>query len=159
MPTASPQPAGPGAGYGEQVRWEPAKPRLRPLRLLVAWALSGASIAAAAWLLPGLELAHTRAAFSLALALAVLNALLPPVLAALRLPYMLAAGFLLVLVGDALLLMLAAKVLGDHVRVDSFAVALLASLVISAVSLVLQVVVGANDDDEYSLRVIRRMRR
>ena len=41
----------------------------------------------------------------------------------------------------------------------SFGDALLAALVMSAVSLVLQVIIGANDEDEYGLRVTRRIAR
>ena len=41
--------------YGEAVTWEPERPRIRPLRLLVSWAVSAASVVAAAWLLPGVE--------------------------------------------------------------------------------------------------------
>ena len=80
-------------------------------------------------------------------------------LAALRLPFMLVVGFLLVLLADALLLVLADAVLPDDIRVDSFGDALLASLVIAAVSVVLQVILGTNDDDEYTLRVTRRIAR
>jgi hypothetical protein len=43
------------------------------------------------------------------------------------------------------------------VHVGSFGDALLAALVISAVSLVLQVILGVDDDDEYTLRVTRRI--
>ena len=91
-------------------------------------------------LLPGFGLDQTGAAFVGRRADRVLNALLPPLLAALRLPFTLVAGFLLVLVADALLLQVAGDVLPDDVRVDSFGDALLAALVISAVSVVLQVV-------------------
>ena len=70
---------------------------------------------------------------------AVLNAILPPVVAALRLPFMLALGFMLVLLVDALLLLVADEVLPEFIRVDSFGDALLASLVMAAVSIVLQV--------------------
>ncbi|MGQ4828370.1 phage holin family protein, partial [Enterococcus faecalis] len=78
--------------------------------------------------------------------LAVLNAVLPPIVAALRLPFTLATGFVLVLVVDALALLVASKIDDQSIRVDSFGWALLAALVISAVSLVLEVIFGANDD-------------
>ncbi len=45
------------------------------------------------------------------------------------------------------------------IGVDEFGSALLAALVIAAVSLALHVVTGTNDDDEYALRVIRRVAR
>jgi len=88
-----------------------------------------------------------------------LNAVLPPIVAALRLPFMLALGFLLVLVADAFLLLAADAVLSGDIRVDSFGDALLASLVMSAVSVVLQTILGTNDDDQYSLKVTRRIAR
>ena len=143
--------------YGETVRWEPATPRLGLVRTIVSWVVAAASVAVAAWLVPGFALATTGAAFLVAAVIAVLNAVVPPVLAALRLPFMLAVGFLLVLVADAGLLMLADAVLEGDIRVDSFADALLASLVISAASVVLQTILGTNDDDQYSLKVIRRI--
>jgi uncharacterized membrane protein YvlD (DUF360 family) len=142
------------------VSWNPGSPRLRPLRLAVAWAVSSAAVWTTAWLLPGFSLGHSGAAFAAALAIALLNAVLPPVLAALRLPYMLIAGFLLVLIADALVLMAAAALLPDEdVHVAGFGIALLAALVITAVSIVLQILLGTNDDDEYSLRVTRRIAR
>ena len=67
---------------------------------------------------------------------------------------MLVAGFLLVLVADAAVLLIADKAFPDDVHIDWFGDALLAALLIAAVSMVLQVLLGTNDDDEYSLRVI-----
>src|SRR5215203_5198218 len=127
------------SSYGEQVTWQPASPRLRPVRLVIGWIVAAAAVAVAAWLLPGVELERSGAAFMVAAAIAVLNAVLPPVIAALRLPYMVAAGFVLVLAADAWLLLLAADVLPAALAVDAFGDALLAALVMSGVSLSLQV--------------------
>jgi uncharacterized membrane protein YvlD (DUF360 family) len=138
----------------------PSSPKLRPLRLTLAWAVSAAAVWVTAWLLPGFSLGRSAAALTAALAIALLNAVLPPVLAALRLPYMLVAGFLLVLVADALVLEVVAALLPDEdVHVAGFGDALLAALVITAVSMVLQILLGTNDDDEYTLRVTRRIAR
>jgi uncharacterized membrane protein YvlD (DUF360 family) len=145
--------------YGERPVWEPELPRLHVGRLLLGWVVGAFSVAAAGWLLPGVALGATGAAFSVAAAIAVLNALLPPVLAALRLPFMVAIGFLLVLVADALVLQAAANALPGDIRIDGFADALAAALVIAAVSLCLQIVLGTNDDDAYTLRVTRRIAR
>jgi uncharacterized membrane protein YvlD (DUF360 family) len=140
--------------------WRPESPPFRPLRLALTWIVSAAAVWVAAALLPGISLGHSGAAFAAAALIALLNAVLPPVLAALRLPYMLVAGFLLVLIGDALVLLAAAALLpDDDVRVDSFGIALVAALVITAVSIVLQILLGTNDDDAYSLRVTRRIAR
>jgi uncharacterized membrane protein YvlD (DUF360 family) len=153
------EPASTEAAYGEQVSWEPATPRLRPLRLLISWIVAAASIWVAAAVVPGVALEQTGAAFVVAALIAILNALLPPVLAALRLPFMLVAGFLLVLLADAFVLLIANEVLPDDIHVGSFGDALLAALVMAAVSVVLQAILGTNDDDEYSLKVTRRIAR
>ena len=145
--------------YGEQVRWQPAKPRLGVLRTLLSVLVAAASLWVAAAIVPGVALEQTGAAFAVAAVLVVLNAVLPPVLAALRLPAMLLAGFAAILVADALLLLLAHELLPDDIRVDSFGDALLAALLMSAVMLILQVILGTNDDDEYNLRVTRRIAR
>ena len=145
------------ASFGELVSWQPATPRLRPLRLVISWIVSAASIWVAAEIVPGVGLESTGAAFIVAALIAVLNAVLPPVLAALRLPFMLVAGFLLVLLADALLLVIAHELLPGDIHVGSFGDALLAALVIAAVSVLLQAILGTNDDDEYSLKVTRRI--
>jgi uncharacterized membrane protein YvlD (DUF360 family) len=145
--------------YGEEVRWQPAKPRLGLLRTLITLVVAAASVWVAAAIVPGVALEQTGAAFAVAAVLVVFNAVLPPLVAALRLPFMLLAGFLAVLIADALVLMLAHELLPDDIRVDSFGDALLAALVISAASLVLQVILGTNDEDEYNLRVTRRIAR
>jgi uncharacterized membrane protein YvlD (DUF360 family) len=145
--------------YGEQVRWQPATPRVGVLRTLLSVLVAAASVWVAAAIVPGVALDATGAAFAVAAVLVVLNAVLPPVLAALRLPAMLLAGFAAILVADALLLLLAHELLPDDIRVDSFGDALLAALLMSAVMLILQVILGTNDDDEYNLRVTRRIAR
>ena len=123
-------------------RWQPEKPRLRPARLLVAWLVNSASVWVAAAIVPGFSLEERGAAFVVAAAVAVFNALLPPLVAALRLPGTLALGFLAVLAVDALSLVLADAVFPSFGEVGSYGDALLASLVIAAVSLVLQVILG-----------------
>src|SRR5215207_3200791 len=128
--------------------WEPAKVRIRPLRLVVSWVTAAAAVALAAAILPGFALEQSSAAFAVAAAVALLNAVVPP---------MLVARFLLVLAADALLLQLAGNLLADDIRVDSFGDALLAALVMSAVSVVLETILGTNDDDAYTLRVTRRI--
>jgi uncharacterized membrane protein YvlD (DUF360 family) len=145
--------------YGAPVKWKPATPRLGLVRTIVSWIVMAASVAVAASIVPGVALEATGAAFAVAAVIAVLNAVLPPMLAAMRLPFMLALGFVLVLLADALLLKVADSVLPDDIHVDSFGDAFLASLVIAAVSVVLQTILGTNDDDMYSLSVTRRIAR
>ena len=144
--------------YGEMVRWEPATPRLRVLRLLVSWVVAAASVAIAAWIVPG---AIPRAdgggvrgrrpdRHSERASAAYPGGAQASVHAGRRL--------LLVLAADAFVLQVAGDVLST-MSVGSFGDALLAALVMSAVSLVLQVIIGANDEDEYGLRVTRRIAR
>jgi hypothetical protein len=84
---------------------------------------------------------------------------LPPVVAALRLPFMLIAGFLIVLVLDALMLVAADGITDQAIAVTSFGWALVTALVAAAVSIALEVVFGTNDDDRYTLRVVQRVAR
>jgi uncharacterized membrane protein YvlD (DUF360 family) len=151
--------AAPAPPYGHEPRWEPGRPRLRPVRLLVGWIVAAAAVWVAAAVLPGFRLDEFGSAFVVAAAIALLNALLPPLVAALRLPFTLALGFLLVLAVDALALLIADDLLPRFGEVDSFGSALLAALVMAAVSMVLQVILGTNDDDDYTLRVVRRIAR
>src|SRR3954452_623572 len=146
--------------YGERPpRWEPATPRLRPIRLAVSWVAGAVAVWLAAIIVPGFDLNGVGAAFLVAAVVAVLNAIVPPVLAALRLPFMVAVGFLLVLFADALLLRLAHKDFPDEIGLGGFGDAFLSALVISAVGLVIAVIIGTNDDDEYTLRVTQRVAR
>ena len=145
--------------YGEQVRWEPATPRIGVARLIVSWVIGAAAVWVASAVLPGVSLDQTGAAFLVAAVVALMNAVLPPLLAALRLPLMLVTGFVLLLLADALVLYLAHEILPDDIHVDSFGDAFLAAILIAAVSLVLQVVLGTNDDDRYNLSVTRRIAR
>jgi uncharacterized membrane protein YvlD (DUF360 family) len=145
--------------YGQQLRWDPATPRLRIGRLLLAWIVGAVSLLAAAWLVPGVELHGALAALVVVLVVGAINGVLPPLLAALRLPFTLVLGFLLVLFADAAALRIAADVLPDDIHVDSFGAALAAALAMAVANTALQVVLGTNDDDEYTLRVTRRIAR
>ena len=85
--------------------------------------------------------------------------MIPPVLAALRLPLTLVLGFLLVLIADALILLIAAdlNVTDGAFTVDNFGWALLAALVVAAVSVVLAVIFGT--DDMSPVRIAHRIAR
>ena len=74
-------------------------------------------------------------------------------------PFTLGLGFVLILLLDALILKLASDIDRNSITVSSFGWALVAALVISAVMIVLEVILGANDEDTYSLRVITRIAR
>ena len=143
--------------YGERPAWAPARPRIHPVGLIVAWLLSAAALLIAAWVVPGASTNSFEGALVAALVIAILNALLPPVIAALRLPLMLLTGFVLILVADALMLLAADRLTDGDLSVDSFWSALGVALVAAAIGVVLDVVAGSNDDDTYTFRVIQRI--
>lgn len=145
--------------YGDAPAWRPATPRLSLVRLALAWLVATASVYIASRAAVGVELEEAGSAFVVAAVIGVANAFLPPIVAALRLPFTIALGFVSVLLVDALALVLAEEVFPELVRVDSFGDAILAALVISAATIVLSVIAGTNDDDEFNLRVVRRVAR
>src|SRR6478735_1917535 len=106
--------------YGERVVWEPARPRFHPLRLLVSWLVSAAALLVAAWIVPGVSVNGFGGAVVAALLIAILNALIPPLIAALRIPFMALLGFVIVLLVDAALLELASEIRPEAISVDSF---------------------------------------
>jgi uncharacterized membrane protein YvlD (DUF360 family) len=139
--------------------WSPTRPKIRPVHLVVAWLVSASALLVAAWVVPGAAVNDFRGALAAAAAIAVLNAIVPPILAALRLPLMLLTGLVLILVADALMLLAADSLTGHDLEIDSFWSALGVAFVASAVSVVLDVVLGTNDDDTYTMRVIQRIAR
>jgi uncharacterized membrane protein YvlD (DUF360 family) len=147
------------AEYGHTPTWQPEPVRFKWYRLLLSWAITAAALWIAAAILPGVHIDNAVGALLVAAVVGALNAVLPPLLAALRLPFMVAVGFILVLALDAFVLKLASDLLDNTFKVDSFWWALLAALIVAAVSVVLEVLFGANDDDTYTLRVVQRVAR
>ncbi len=145
--------------WGDDVTWEPVRPRLRPARLLIAWITAAVALMIAALILPGVEVAGFWGALFVAALVGILNAIVMPILAAVRLPFTVALGFVLVLVVDALLVLGASELSDNAIEVDSFWRALLVSLVTSAAAVALQTIFGTDDDDEYALRVTKRIAR
>ncbi|HTX69410.1 MAG TPA: phage holin family protein [Thermoleophilia bacterium] len=145
--------------YGGLPHWRPGRPKIRPRRLLLQWVTSAIALDIAALIVPGVHIEGFLGALLAAALIAILNALLPPLVAALRLPYMLAVGFLLVLLLDALMVLWAARLSDNTFDVRGFFSALLVALVAAAVTVVLEILLGTNDDDVYALRVTQRIAR
>jgi uncharacterized membrane protein YvlD (DUF360 family) len=139
--------------------WRPEFLRLHPVRLVAAWLVSALALLLATGIVPGADINNFGGAIIIAAIVAVLNALLPPVVAALRLPFTLALGFLLVLALDAAILLIASNIASQHLHVDGFAEAFAVSLIATAISIAASVVAGIDDDDTYTLRVARRVAR
>jgi uncharacterized membrane protein YvlD (DUF360 family) len=135
------------------------RPKFKPLRLVVSWLIAALALFVAAWIVPHVEIKTFLGALLVSLVIAILNALVLPLVAAIRVPFTLVIGFLLVLVLDALMLRAASGLTEDAIEVDSFWWALLTALIASAVTVVLDVIFGTNDDDTYTLRVIERIAR
>ena len=146
-----------GRAYGESTAWRPERPRLRLFPLVVSWLATGIAFMVAAGLLPGVWIDGYLGALLVAAVVAALNAVIPPVLAALRLPLTLVLGFLLVLAADAGILIATDALTDGILRVDGFGWALLAALVVAAVSVVLAVLLGS--DDMSSIRIAQRIAR
>src|SRR3954468_16954841 len=143
--------------FGKAPERRDVKVPLRPARLLVAWVMSALSLVVAGWIVPHVAVVSLWGALLVAAVIAILNALVPPVLAAIRLPFTIASSFLLVLFADALMLIAASSLTDGAIEVDRFVWALLTALIASAVTVVLAVVAGTNDDDEYTLRATQRL--
>jgi uncharacterized membrane protein YvlD (DUF360 family) len=139
--------------------WEPERPRFKPLHLLLSWAVVTISLWVAAAILPGVRVPSIPDAVVTAALIAILNAVLPPLVAALRTPFTVAIGFVAALVIDAFVLVLASWIDPNAFQVDNFGWALLAALVMAAATVLIDTIVGANDDDSYTLRVIGRIAR
>jgi uncharacterized membrane protein YvlD (DUF360 family) len=145
--------------YGEAPAWEITRPEIHPVRVLSAWLLTALALLIAASVVPGASIGNFRNALAAAAAIAVLNAVIPPVVAALRIPLMALLGFFVVLALDAALLLLADNITGGDLTIDSFWAAVGVALVAAAVGVVLNIVLGTNDDDTYTFRVIQRIAR
>jgi uncharacterized membrane protein YvlD (DUF360 family) len=147
------------AGYGVAPTHADVRPKLRPLRLLLSLVVTALSVFVAAWLLPGFDVGGFWEALVAALVIAVLSALLAPLVAAVQLPFTLVTSFLLTLALDAVVLLAADALTEGAIVVDGFWWALLAALGISAVSTMLEVIAGTNDDDAFTIRVTQRVAR
>jgi uncharacterized membrane protein YvlD (DUF360 family) len=150
-PTESPD-AGPPT-------WVVRRPELRIRSLLVGWILAVTGLLTAAVLLPGLRIDGLLGAFGVVAVIGIVNALIVPVVARIRLPFTILSGFLLVLILDAAVLWGAAGSVSNSIVVDTFGWAIAGALAAAAATLVFQIALGVNNDDMYSLRVIERMAR
>src|SRR4051794_32052164 len=78
-----PMPSDPEPDYGRSGAWRPERPRWRVFPLVVSWLATGVALMVAAGLLPGVRIDSFWGALLVAVVAAALNAVIPPVLAAL----------------------------------------------------------------------------
>jgi uncharacterized membrane protein YvlD (DUF360 family) len=145
------------AEFGLKPRRADVTPELRPGRLVLGWIVGAFAVYVAAAILPRFDVGDFWAALLAAALIGLLTALLPPIIAGIRLPYTVASTFLLVLLVDAGILRLVDRLTDSALTVDGWFAALIAALVISALITLFDVVLGSNDDDAYSLRVVHRI--
>jgi putative membrane protein len=111
------------------------------VRLLLRWAAGAASVGAAAWFIPGIEVqGGVVALFAIALILGLVNALVRPLLRRLACGLIFLSLGLFLFVINALMLLLTellARAAGVGFSIASFWDALLGALVISLVSFLL----------------------
>jgi uncharacterized membrane protein YvlD (DUF360 family) len=144
---------------GDATAWQPVRPRFHAGRVILSWLVAAASLLIAAQLVPAVEVGSFAGAAAATLGIAVLNAIIPPLVAALRIPFMALAGFGVILLVDAAMLEAVSAIAPGAIKVDSFWWALVAALVAAAVGVILDIVFGTNDDDTYTLRVTKRLAR
>jgi len=108
------------------------------MSLVINWVLSGIAIAITAYLLPGIHLAGFKAALLAALVLGLINAFIRPVLSLLTLPLTIVTLGLFSLVLNALLIMLAGKLVPGF-QVQGFLWAVAFSVVLTLVNWVLSI--------------------
>jgi len=145
--------------FGSELTWTPERPRLKPLSLLLSFLVSSIAVYIASWVLPGFTISRPGGALLVALCLAVVNAILPPLIAALRLPFTLFLGFVILLWLNAAMLEWIDELFPEVLKIGDFGWALAAAVIIAGVRILLEVLLGTNDDNEYMLRVVQRVAR
>jgi uncharacterized membrane protein YvlD (DUF360 family) len=150
---------GTSAEFGVRPEWRPVRPRYRLGQLLLAWFVSAVALLLASIVVPDVHISRFAGALVVAAILALLNALLVPLLGALQIPFVALVGFVVVLVIDAAMLLVAQRIAPGEIKVNDFGWALLFALAAAAANTILSVIVGINDDDEYTVRVTQRIAR
>ena len=126
-------------------------------KFLQSWAINTLAVLVAVYMVPGIRFKDDSlwTPFVTSLVLGILNAFIRPVLMVLALPLVIVTLGLFTLVINALLLYFVSFLLARHFAIDSFWAAFLGALVISVVSLLLNLVTGGSGA---RVRVERRRR-
>jgi len=135
------------------------------MRILISWVIIALSLAAAAYLIPGIRVTDTETlpgwatVAIMAIIVGLVNALIRPLLKVLTCPLIMLTLGLFTLVINAIMLLLAAWIgaqVGLGFEVDGFWPAFWGALVVSIVSFILSVVLGVRDDRRPQRRVEER---
>jgi uncharacterized membrane protein YvlD (DUF360 family) len=125
------------------------------LRALFIWAVQAIFMLFLVWLIPGVHIDSLAAAIVAVGAIALLNALLWPLLSAITLPFMVLTFGLLSLVLNALLILLASAIVSGF-QVDDLWAALGLALGLAAMNAILSSLVTIDDDSTWYRNTMRR---
>jgi len=117
------------------------------MKFLAQLIVSALAVIVASMILPGVKVDNAITAIIVAAVLAFLNAIVKPVLVILTIPITIFTLGIFLLVINALIIMLAAKIV-DGFHVDGFWIALLFSLLLSLVTSVFEAIANRNDRSE-----------
>jgi putative membrane protein len=109
--------------------------------LLIKLIINTLAIFAGANILPGVHVKNITTAILVAIVMAVLNVLLKPILVVLTIPITIVTLGLFLLVINAIIILLCAKLVNGF-TVDGFGYAVLFSLVVSLIAYVLEAIAG-----------------
>ncbi len=112
---------------------------------LVKLVVSAIAVIISAYILPGVYISGIGAALILALVLALLNAVVRPVLVLFTFPITILTLGIFLLVINAVIILLADFIMGRSFGVDGFLYALIFSLVLSVISAILDAIFGVGD--------------
>ena len=129
----------------------------RILRFLQSWIINTLAVLVVVYIVPGIHFSKDSgwfAPFITSLVLGILNAFIRPILMLLALPLLIFTLGLFTLVINALLLYFVGILLAPHFQVDSFGAAFLGAIIISLVSVALNILTGTGNT-----RVIFQRRR
>ncbi|HEU4572062.1 MAG TPA: phage holin family protein, partial [Candidatus Limnocylindrales bacterium] len=135
--------------------WRPGRAALAR-RALLSWLLGGLSLLLVDRLVAGFFVADVPTAFLGALVIALLNALIRPILVFLTLPFTVLSAGLLSLVLNAVVVLLAAPLV-PGLRVSGFEAAFVAAIVITIVQTLVALVLSLSDDEAFYPQLIRRL--
>ncbi|HOX55974.1 MAG TPA: phage holin family protein [Candidatus Paceibacterota bacterium] len=114
-------------------------------KFLQGWAINTLAVLVAVYIVPGIRFTDSSLLTPVitSLILGILNAFIRPTLMLLALPLLIYTLGLFTLVINALLLYFVSYLLAQRFQIDSFGAALFGALIISVVSLLLNLLVGA----------------
>jgi putative membrane protein len=129
------------------------------MKVIGIWLITAIAIAVAVWLVPGIEFPIEDKWISigiLAALLALLNTFIRPILQVVSLPITILTLGIFALIVNTVVLYLAAwlsdNLFGVFLHIDSFVSALIASVVISLVTIILNAITGIKDTPSRSRR-------